>query len=423
MGGGGGKGGNNAPPDSQMKLLGGPWQPLQQPLEGAISQIKWLNNNANDFQYGPDVVQPWNAAQNQGYQGALGLARQGSPYFGQATGYTGGVAGGGSVGAAPGSDFLAGLASHGANDPASAMYGQIAQRAQGGSGGLDYLQSAARGKYLGSNPYLDANIDTAMGDVTRNYTNAVVPGLESRMSQSGMLGSSVEQGMQGDAHRDLVDRLGSVENSMRMGDYQNERGLQQQAGMALPGAYGQEINTALAGAGGQAGDYWQGLNAQLGGAQAAGAGFRQDVGQALDAGQGLESVYRGQYTPYEQMMTLGGSRQSQQERQNQEAQQKFQYQQNDPWAGLQRTLGAYGSLASMTNPNAAAQFASAQMQQQGGASTMGTLAGLAGVAGGVMLAPYTGGTSLALTAGGLGQLGGQARQAYGTGASGYRWGQ
>jgi hypothetical protein len=195
------------------------------------------------------------------------------------------------------------------------------------------------------------------------------------MSQSGMLGSSVEQGMQGDAHRDLVDRLGSVESQMRMGDYQNERGLQQQAGMALPGAYGQEINTALAGAGGQAGDYWQGLQAQLGGAQAAGAGYRQDVGQALDAGQGLESVYRGQYTPYEQMMTLGGSRQSQQERQNQEAQQQFQYAQNDPWAGLQQDARAPTAAWRHDQPAAAAQYASAQMQQQGGGGIGGTLGG------------------------------------------------
>jgi hypothetical protein len=408
---GGGKGGGNAPPDSKMTKLGGPWMPMQDDLMGMLGQIKYLNGNTQ-LEYGPGVVQPWNAAQNQGYQGALGLAQQGSPYLGQAAGYTGGVAGGGSVGAAPGSDFLAQLSAHGANDPASALYGQIAQQAQQGSGGLGYLQGAAGGKYLGSNPYLDANINTAMGDVTRNYQNAVVPGLESRMSQAGMLGSSVEQGMQGDAHRDLVDRLGSVESQMRMGDYQNERGLQQQAGMALPGAYGQEINTALAGAGGQAGDYWQGLQAQLGGAQAAGAGYRQDVGQALDAGQGLESVYRGQYTPYEQMMTLGGSQQAQQERQNQEAQQQFQFYQNAPWQKLQQALGAYGGVAGMTNPAAAAQYASAQMQQQGGGGMAGTLGGLAGVAGGLMLAPYTGGASMALTAGGLGQLYGGYGQGY-----------
>lgn len=406
MGGGSKGGGNNPPPDSKMTKLGGPWMPMQDDLMGMLGQIKYLNGNTQ-LEYGPSVVQPWNAAQNQGYQGALGLAQQGAPQFGQATDFTGQVAGGGNVGAAPGSDFLAQLAGHGANDPASGLYGQIAQRAQQGSGGLDYLQGAAGGKYLGSNPYLDSTINTALGDVTRQYTNSVVPQLESRMSQSGMLGSSVEQGMQGDAHRDLVDRLGSVESQMRMGDYQNERGLQQQAGMALPGAYGQEINTALAGAGGQAGDYWQGLNAQLGGAQAAGAGYRQDVGQALDAGQGLESVYRGQYTPYEQMMTLGGSQQAQQERQNQEAQQQFQFYQNAPWQKLQMALGAYGGVAGMTNPQAAAQYASAQMmqqQQQGGGGLAGTLGGLAGVAGGLMLAPYTGGASMALTTGGLGQL-------------------
>jgi hypothetical protein len=389
-------------------------------LFGLLGQIRGVKNTANEFEYGPDVVEPWNQAQNQGYQGALGLAQQGSPYFRRATGYTGGVAGGGSVGAAPGSDFLAGLASHGAIDPASGLYANIAHQAQQGSGGLGYLQGAAGGKYLGSNPYLDANIDTAMGDVTRQYTNSVVPQLESRMSQSGMLGSSVEQGMQGDAHRDLVDRLGSVEQSMRMGDYQNERGLQQQAGMALPGAYGQEINTALAGAGGQAGDYWQGLQAQLGGAQAAGAGYRQDVGQALDAGQGLEAVYRGQYTPYEQLMTLGGSRQSQQERQNQEAQQKFQYAQNDPWAQIQRITGALSGVQAMTNPAAASGYASQLMQQgqQGGGGFGGLLGGALGLGGGLLLGQYApkNPAAQALTAGGLGQLYG----GYGQGYGGYR---
>lgn len=406
MGGGSKGGGGNAPPDSKMTKLGGPWMPMQDDLMGVLGNIHNLNETTG-FDYGPSVVQPWNQAQQGGYQGALGLAQQGTPYFGQATGYTGQVAGGSNVGAAPGSDFLAGLASHGANDPASGLYGQIARQAQQGSGGLGYLQGAAGGKYLGSNPYLDQNINTAMGDITRNYTNSVVPQLEGRMSQSGMLGSSVEQGMQGDAHRDLVDRLGSVESQMRMGDYQNERGLQQQAGMALPGAYGQEINTALAGAGGQAGDYWQGLNAQLGGAQAAGAGYRQDVGQALDAGQGLESVYRGQYTPYEQMMTLGGTQQAQQERQNQEAQAQFQYAQNEPWMKLQQVLGAYGGVAGMTNPASAAQYASAQMQsQQGGGGLGGTLGGLLGLGGGLMLGSYQPQNKAAgaLTSGALGQL-------------------
>jgi hypothetical protein len=160
--------------------------------------------------------------------------------------------------------------------------------------------------------------------------------------------------------------------------------------MALPGAYGQEINTALAGAGGQAGDYWQGLQAQLGGAQAAGAGYRQDVGQALDAGQGLESVYRGQYTPYEQMMTLGGSRQSQQERQNQEAQQQFQYAQNDPWAGLQRTLGASAAWRHDEPERGGAVRQRADAAAGRRQRARGRWRDWPALAGGVMLAPYTG---------------------------------
>jgi hypothetical protein len=414
--GGGGKGNNNAPPDSDMTRLGGPWMPMQKNLMGVLGTIRDLNQNTQ-LEYGPGVVQPWNAAQNAGYQGGVGLAMQGNPAFGQATGYTGGVAGGGNVGAAPGSDWLAGLAQHGADDPASALYGQIAQHAQQGSGGLGYLQGAAAGNYVGSNPYLESNINSALGDVTRSYQNTVVPGLESRMSQSGMLGSSVEQGMQSDAHRDLVDRLGSVESQMRMGDYQNERGLQQQAGLALPGAFGQEVNTALAGAGGQAGDYWQGLQAQLGGAQAAGAGFRQDVGQALDAGQGLESVYRSQYTPYEQLMTLGGLQQQQATQQAQEAQQRFQFQQNAPWQKLQQVLGAYGGVAGMTSPQSAAQYASAQMQQQGGSGMGGLLAGGLALGGGLLMNSYAPGNpaGMALTTGGLRQMMGGAGGGYGRG--------
>lgn len=92
-----------------------------------------------------------------------------------------------------------------------------------------------------SNPYLQKSIDSAMGDVTRNYNLAVKPQTESAMASSGSFGNSGLQQMQGEQQRNLAQELGRTDSNMRFADYQqqaqlydNERNRQMQAMTAAP---------------------------------------------------------------------------------------------------------------------------------------------------------------------------------------------
>jgi hypothetical protein len=183
------------------------------------------------------------------------------------------------------------------------------------------------------------------------------------MAQAGALGSNAEQTLASQANTDLAQQLGNIETGIRGQDYAQERGYQQQAGMALPGAFGQEIGTGLAAAGGASGDAWNDLQARLTAAQGAGQGYRADVGQAMGAGGMLGGLYQNQYSPAQQAMQFGNMQQQQRERQNAEAQDQFRYQQGAGWDSLNRILASFQGIGGQTNPQAAAQYAMQQQQQ------------------------------------------------------------
>ena len=85
----------------------------------------------------------------------------------------------------------------------------------------DYLSGAAQGQYVGQgNPY--------QADLDQSVMASVMPGLNAQFSNSGMAGSTLHQGMMGKA-------LAQGMAGSRYQNYQNERGMQQQAAMALPG--------------------------------------------------------------------------------------------------------------------------------------------------------------------------------------------
>lgn len=78
--------------------------------------------------------------------------------------------------------------------------------------------------YAGQNPYLQQSIDAAMGDITRNYNNAVAPGLTTQMVSSGSFGNTGAQAATQNALNDLTKNLANTASGMRMQDY----GTQQQ---------------------------------------------------------------------------------------------------------------------------------------------------------------------------------------------------
>lgn len=114
--------------------------------------------------------------------------------------------------------------------------GMINQRAQGGSAvinqgsstiqqGLASGNAATKNSYAGPNPYLQQNIDSALGDITRNYNDAIAPGLTSQMVNSGSFGNSGAQAATQNSLNDLTKNLGNTASSMRMQDYTAQQQL------------------------------------------------------------------------------------------------------------------------------------------------------------------------------------------------------
>lgn len=80
--------------------------------------------------------------------------------------------------------------------------------------------------YLGQdNPYLQANIDKAQGDLVRNYNLTTQPAYNSAMVRSGSFGNAGVQQLNENAQKNLQSSLGDISNSMRMQDYNNQQNM------------------------------------------------------------------------------------------------------------------------------------------------------------------------------------------------------
>lgn len=87
------------------------------------------------------------------------------------------------------------------------------------------LGNLGTNKYAGQNQYLQQNIDAAMGDITRNYNDAIAPGLTTQMVGSGSFGNSGAQAATQNSLNDLTKNLGNTAAGMRMQDYTAQQGL------------------------------------------------------------------------------------------------------------------------------------------------------------------------------------------------------
>lgn len=79
------------------------------------------------------------------------------------------------------------------------------------------------------NPYLRQAIDNAEGDVSRNYTDAVMPQSDAVFARSGAFGGSAWQKAQEGNHRAMAGELGKISTNMRMADYGAQQGLYEDA--------------------------------------------------------------------------------------------------------------------------------------------------------------------------------------------------
>jgi len=166
-------------------------------------------------------------------------------------------------------------------------------------------------QYAGSNPYLQQNIDAAMGDITRNYNDAIAPGLTTQMVGSGSFGNTGAQAATQNSLNDLTKNLGNTASSMRMQDYNAQQGLAEN-----------QLNRNLT----AAQDY-AGRNDQM-------------KSQYLN----LAPTYANQaYTDADQIMKVGQQQQDNTQQYLDSLYQSWSDKQNDPYKKLAAMSGVFGS--------------------------------------------------------------------------------
>lgn len=91
-------------------------------------------------------------------------------------------------------------------------------------GGAYLGRDTGTNAYMGENPHLQASIDRAAGDITRNYHGAV-NSTDATMARSGAFGGSAWQQAQEGNSRNLAQGLSDSATSMRMQNYNQSAGL------------------------------------------------------------------------------------------------------------------------------------------------------------------------------------------------------
>lgn len=162
------------------------------PLASAYSDKAMALANQPYRTYEPDQVAPLNAYQNAGSNMITNRAMGGDALMNQAN---------------------------------STMQNALATGHAATYNPYGYSSNGGSNQYAGQNKYLQQNIDAAMGDITRNYNDAVAPGLTTQMVNSGSFGNTGAQASTQNALNDLTKNLGNTASSMRMQDYTAQQGL------------------------------------------------------------------------------------------------------------------------------------------------------------------------------------------------------
>ena len=124
----------------------------------------------------------------------------------------------------------------------------LQQAQQAYTSSLGQVGQTAAGGFLNANPYQQAMMEAATRPLTQQFSQAVLPGISSLYSRSGRLGSGAMERALGTATEAYGRSLGDITSNIAGSQYQQERGLQQQAQLAqaqlagvAPSFYGQQF--------------------------------------------------------------------------------------------------------------------------------------------------------------------------------------
>lgn len=100
-------------------------------------------------------------------------------------------------------------------------------------GNNQYL-ATLRGDYLNSNPYLDAMYNRASRPLVENYRNATAPSTQAAFARAGRYGSGAYDQAQSTNESNLGRSLGELATDIYGRSYESERGRQDQAMQGAP---------------------------------------------------------------------------------------------------------------------------------------------------------------------------------------------
>jgi len=113
---------------------------------------------------------------------------------------------------------------------------------------LGGISNTAAGQYLNANPYQQQMMQAATRPLEQAFSNQVLPGISSLYSKSGRLGSGAMERALSSASEGFGRSIGDITANIAGTQFQQERGLQQQAALQLanlaqqaPALYGQQF--------------------------------------------------------------------------------------------------------------------------------------------------------------------------------------
>lgn len=113
------------------------------------------------------------------------------------------------------------------------------QAQEGLTQGMRGLQETATGGFLQGSPYREQLIEAATRPITQQFTEQVMPGIQSTFSQAGRLGSGAQAAVTGRATEAFGRAVGDVTSQIAAQDYARERAFQEQAQRDVINAAGQ----------------------------------------------------------------------------------------------------------------------------------------------------------------------------------------
>jgi hypothetical protein len=192
--------------------------------------------------------------------------------------------------ASPYQQQFAGMAQNAYVDPNQSFYegmrgGAMQNEALAGT------RATSQGAYLGGSPYLEGALGQA-NRLTAESLQEGIRGLQSKTSLAGRYGSGAEQQLAGKMGDAAARALAEQNQQAYLQNYQQERGLQEQALQSLGGLSQQGFVNQLTGAQGLGTAAQQAYANQMGATQAAQGVYGADLANRMAAAQAGQGVYQ-----------------------------------------------------------------------------------------------------------------------------------